>query len=97
MLFDAGRNAGVHFEFQLAVTSVQSDPCRPRVILSDGRTMTAHVIIGADGPRSIVRESINGPIQETLEGHSVYVCVHMFSQKQSYTNYRIGPPFPEIT
>lgn len=63
----------MHFEFQLAVTSVQSDPTRPRILLSDGRTMVAHVIIGADGPRSIVRESINGPIEETLEGHSVYV------------------------
>lgn len=63
----------MHFEFQLAVTSIQSDPRRPRIITSDGRTMAAHVIIGADGPRSIVRESINGPIDETLEGHSVYV------------------------
>lgn len=63
----------MHFEFQLAVTSVQSDPQQPCVILSDGRKLEAHVIIGADGPRSIVRESINGPINQTFEGHSAYV------------------------
>ncbi|KAG6381604.1 hypothetical protein JVT61DRAFT_202 [Boletus reticuloceps] len=98
MLFDAGRNAGVRFEFQLAVTSVQSDPARPRIILSDGRTMTAHVIIGADGPRSIVRESINGPIEETLEGHSVYVAAiprdHIKDDPELYqlTMYRPDSP-----
>ncbi|KAH0836647.1 hypothetical protein J3R83DRAFT_8366 [Lanmaoa asiatica] len=74
ILFDAARNAGVHFEFRLAVNSVQSDPRRPCAILSDGRKMAAHVVIGADGPRSIVRQSIDGPIKETLEGHSAYVA-----------------------
>ncbi|KAI9464190.1 hypothetical protein HD554DRAFT_2175245 [Boletus coccyginus] len=74
ILFDSARNAGVHFEFQLAVTSVQPDPRRPRITLSDGRTMSAHVIIGADGSRSIVRESIIGSTVETPEGHSVYVA-----------------------
>lgn len=78
MLLDAAKNAGVHFEFQLTVTSVEPDPRRPRIILSNGRTMAAHVIIGADGPRSIVRESISGPLEEKLEGHSIYVYVPAF-------------------
>ncbi|KAG9312971.1 hypothetical protein JVU11DRAFT_6407 [Chiua virens] len=74
ILFDAARTAGVHFEFQRTVTSVRPDPRRPRIILSDGRTMAAHVIIGADGTRSVVRETINGPMEEdTPEGHCVYL------------------------
>jgi len=73
-LFDAAQNAGVHFHFRVAVTAVQSDPKRPRIFLSNGRTMAAHVVIGADGPRSVVREAINGPCEEKLEGHSIYVA-----------------------
>lgn len=75
ILLDAATKAGVHFEFHLTVSSVQSDPRRPRVILSNGRTMTAHVIIGADGPRSVVRKAVDSPTEETLEGHSIYVYV----------------------
>ncbi|KAF8845147.1 FAD/NAD(P)-binding domain-containing protein [Paxillus ammoniavirescens] len=74
ILFKAAKDAGVNFELELTVTSVQSDPDQPRLTLSDGRTLAAHVIIGADGPRSIVRETINGPAEETLEGHTVYVA-----------------------
>ncbi|KAF9221336.1 FAD/NAD(P)-binding domain-containing protein [Gyrodon lividus] len=74
ILFKAAEDAGVNFELELTVTSVQSDPDQPRITLSDGRTLAAHMIIGADGPRSIVREMINGPVEETLEGHSVYVA-----------------------
>ncbi|KAG8220927.1 hypothetical protein J3R82DRAFT_2431 [Butyriboletus roseoflavus] len=98
ILLDAARNAGVHFEFQIALTSIQPDPKRPRAILSDGRTLTAHVIIGADGPQSVVRESINGPINQTLEGHCAYVAAiprdHLKDDPELYelTAYRADSP-----
>ncbi|KAF9245246.1 FAD/NAD(P)-binding domain-containing protein [Melanogaster broomeanus] len=72
IVFQAAKDAGVHFELELTVISIESDPDKPRVVLSDGRTLAASMIIGADGPRSIVRESINGPLEEALEGHTVY-------------------------
>ncbi|KIJ65700.1 hypothetical protein HYDPIDRAFT_87975 [Hydnomerulius pinastri MD-312] len=88
ILRNAAEEAQVDFIWETAVTFIHSDPDRPSVTLSDGRTLYAHMIIGADGPRSIVREAINGPLEEDLEGHSVYVCVGcLFSTASCWPDY----------
>src|SRR5699024_7656928 len=43
----------------------QTDPERPVVITVDGRRFTGDVVVGADGIRSAVRDSIGG--EDTLE------------------------------
>ncbi|KAF7790248.1 hypothetical protein EIP86_001200 [Pleurotus ostreatoroseus] len=50
--------AGAQVEFGVTVQEVQPGDPRPQVILADGRTLTADIIIGADGPASIVRKTV---------------------------------------
>jgi len=44
-----------------AVSVDESDPLRPRVLLHDGTSVSASVVIGADGVRSTIREHIGAP------------------------------------
>ena len=50
--------AGAQVDFGVTVQEVQPGDPRPQVILADGRTLTADIIIGADGPASIVRKTV---------------------------------------
>ncbi|KAH7890749.1 hypothetical protein F5I97DRAFT_1799851 [Phlebopus sp. FC_14] len=78
ILYEAAVSAGVRFSFNTSVTFVQSEgphSDRPCVTLQDGTTLEADLIVGADGPRGIMREMLTGDtIQEEPEGHSVYVA-----------------------
>ena len=50
--------AGAQVDFGVTVQEVQPGDPRPQVILADGRTLIADIIIGADGPASIVRKTV---------------------------------------
>lgn len=54
----ASERAGVHVEWSVRVDSVLSGPDSVRVKSADGRCWTADYVIGADGARSSVRESV---------------------------------------
>ncbi|KAL4063111.1 hypothetical protein J3A83DRAFT_4193406 [Scleroderma citrinum] len=56
VMYNAAVAAGALFSFETLVTSVEAGP--PRVRLSNGQIYHADMIIGADGPRSIVREAV---------------------------------------
>jgi 2-polyprenyl-6-methoxyphenol hydroxylase-like FAD-dependent oxidoreductase len=74
-LYNAAVAAGATITFGASVEEVQFDEGknRPVVVLSDGTTLSADVVIGADGHRSIVRKFVApevGPGFET--SHSFY-------------------------
>jgi len=59
-LYDLACSAGATVDFNVAVTSISSDEPRPSVTLSNGETIFADIIIGADGPTSMTRDFILG-------------------------------------
>lgn len=58
LLQNAAQDAGVQIKLTSRVASVSSDP--PTLTLEDGTSLTADLIIGADGIRSGIRASILG-------------------------------------
>jgi 2-polyprenyl-6-methoxyphenol hydroxylase-like FAD-dependent oxidoreductase len=55
-----------------AVAIDESDPQRPSVLLADGTSISATVVIGADGIRSMVRGHIGGPGDATDSGDMAF-------------------------
>jgi salicylate hydroxylase len=55
-----------------AVGIDESDPLRPRVLLSDGATVDGNVVIGADGIRSMIRSYIGAPNDVTDSGDMAF-------------------------
>ena len=58
LLYRLATAAGAQVEFGVTVQEVQPGDPQPSVILSDGRTLIADLVIGADGPNSIVRHAV---------------------------------------
>ncbi|MGZ8178531.1 FAD-dependent monooxygenase [Williamsia sp. SKLECPSW1] len=58
-LLDIARDRGVEVIEGVRVTSASSDPDRASVVLDDGTTLSADVVIGADGIHSVVRRAID--------------------------------------
>ncbi|KAH7918716.1 FAD/NAD(P)-binding domain-containing protein [Leucogyrophana mollusca] len=74
ILYEAAISAGAQISYNKVVVRALANP--PRVQLLSGEELYADLIIGADGPQSVVRESIEGRREDgTPEGHSVYVAV----------------------
>jgi 3-(3-hydroxy-phenyl)propionate hydroxylase len=57
VLLDACRDAGVDFEWTYEVTSAHAGPEGVTLTAAAGLPLTARFVIGADGARSVVRES----------------------------------------
>jgi salicylate hydroxylase len=64
MFVEFAKNAGVQFRYNTQVVSV--DPWAGVVITSKGSRLTADVIVGADGYKSVVRPVVVGP--EGIQG-----------------------------
>lgn len=69
-LVDAAKAAGACCRFGVAVRSITADG---RVDLADGSVLTPLVIVGADGPRSIVGEAIGRCNEALVETRQVSV------------------------
>ncbi|KAF9077437.1 FAD/NAD-binding domain-containing protein [Rhodocollybia butyracea] len=70
MLYDLAKPR-IMIRFASRVTSV--DPTDPSVVLQSGEKITADIIIGADGIRSIVRDAVlGGPQKAKYTGDSAY-------------------------
>ena len=69
--------SGAQVEFGVTVTNVSPGDPKPSVTTASGETITADIIIGADGPRSLVREVVLGkkdnpePVGWTVYGATV--------------------------
>ncbi|OJA10682.1 hypothetical protein AZE42_01049 [Rhizopogon vesiculosus] len=73
MLHRAAVSAGARITYNTPVAKVHANP--PRVELQDGTVLKADMVIGADGPRSTVREAVVGwQDEEVPQGHSAYVA-----------------------
>ncbi|KAI0091564.1 FAD/NAD-P-binding domain-containing protein [Irpex rosettiformis] len=57
-------DAGVQIQYGATVEEVNPEKPRPSVRLASGEVISADIIIGADGPRSIVRETVLGEEDE---------------------------------
>lgn len=57
MLYDLALSAGAKVDFGVDVVSVTAGDPKPIVTLGTGQTITADIVIGADGPFSIVRRT----------------------------------------
>ena len=66
----AAEQAGAHCAFGSGVRSVGPDG---RVELADGRTIIAKVVVGADGPRSIVGRAIGQSNRQLVETRQITV------------------------
>jgi len=62
MLHDLALSAGASITLNAEVTSVSFDTSKrlPTAVLADGTVLNADLVIGADGYRSIVRETVTG-------------------------------------
>lgn len=70
MLFDLAKP---HINFRSGCRVASVDPSTPSVILDSGEMVTADVVIGADGIRSVVRDIVVGHAQNVrYTGDSAY-------------------------
>ncbi|KAI0683882.1 FAD/NAD(P)-binding domain-containing protein [Cytidiella melzeri] len=66
-------SAGARIDFGAQVTKVTPGSPRPSVTLASGEVITADIVIGADGPRSLVRKVVVGEEPEPQpEGVTVF-------------------------
>lgn len=77
MLRDLALSVGVNIMYNQRITSVGVDPGSGdgRVVLVNGTTFTADLVIGADGSNSLVRKSMAGDGREPQADASVFTFV----------------------
>ncbi|EIW83389.1 FAD/NAD(P)-binding domain-containing protein [Coniophora puteana RWD-64-598 SS2] len=75
MIYNAAIKAGANIHFGKRVVNVQTDSERPCVTLSDRSILQADLIIGADGPNSVVRRILFGDGPVKPEGHTLFTGV----------------------
>ncbi|PFH46881.1 hypothetical protein AMATHDRAFT_82406 [Amanita thiersii Skay4041] len=87
LLYQLACSVETTFSFGSIVTSlsvpIEASKENPWVILEDGTTIVADVIIGADGAQSVVRDIVNGPMQGEETGHSFYTVTIPADKLQS--------------
>lgn len=74
LLFEMASKAGVDFRFNSRVKHVDADS--GSVILEGGESLSADVIVGADGVRSVVR-SVFEPPRERSDNQTLVTSVHI--------------------
>ncbi|KAI0091408.1 FAD/NAD-P-binding domain-containing protein [Irpex rosettiformis] len=73
IVYQLAIEAGVRIDFGAKVTEVSPGDPRPSVTLANGEVVTADVVVGADGPRSIVRPVVVGEEEDDPEPEGVTV------------------------
>jgi salicylate hydroxylase len=72
IIYDLAISAGAKIDFGTTVTTVSPGEPNPSVTLDSGETIIAHVVIGADGPQSIVRKVVVEDEEDLHpEGHTL--------------------------
>jgi len=75
MLYDLAVCAGASITFNAEILSVYVDEEKemPMAMLADGTLLTADLILGADGSRSVAREAVTGQVEgEQPSDHSFF-------------------------
>jgi 2-octaprenylphenol hydroxylase len=72
-LLDVLQKESIELLFESPFVAVQAQESGQLVQLEDGRTLHADLVIGADGARSLVRESVGIETQEWAYGQSAFV------------------------
>ncbi|KAH7927838.1 FAD/NAD(P)-binding domain-containing protein [Leucogyrophana mollusca] len=99
MLYDIAIDAGAQILYNRTVVRVSAGP--PRAVLSSGEELQADMIIGADGPSSIVREAIGVEDGAMIpEGHNLAVysatipreTLEKDSELNAFTSTDLGGP-----
>ena len=73
IVYQLAASAGVRISFGAKVTEVSPGTPKPSVTLASGEVITADVVIGADGPRSIVRPIVVGEEEDDPEPEGITV------------------------
>ena len=79
-ILDVLQRESIELMFESPIASVQAHGSGQQVQLEDGRSLHADLVIGADGARSLVRESAGIETQEWAYGQSAFVT-HLQTQK----------------
>lgn len=76
LLFDSAVSYGATIRQQARITSVEfGADGRPSVRLASGEAIEADVVVGTDGPESVLRRHIVGAdVKETALGVSLFRC-----------------------
>ncbi|KAI0066850.1 FAD/NAD(P)-binding domain-containing protein [Artomyces pyxidatus] len=73
MLYTRAVAAGARFTFSAPVRAVAGGPTAATVTLASGETLSADLVVGADGPHSLARAAVEPqPAEERLSGLSVF-------------------------
>lgn len=74
ILHGAARRANVTFELGAQVASIRPGP-RPQVQMAGGSTLTAELVVAADGLHSVARPVLNGPDAAVFSGQVAWRAV----------------------
>jgi salicylate hydroxylase len=74
MLYKLALSAGAQVTFDCPVQEVSYNERtgQPRVVLQNGKSIGADIVIGADGAQSVVRELVNGEDDARDSGCTTY-------------------------
>ncbi|KAI0766017.1 hypothetical protein BC629DRAFT_1596505 [Irpex lacteus] len=64
LIYRLAVDAGAQVQFGATVEEINPEKPRPSVRLANGEVISADIIVGADGPRSLVRETVLGEEDE---------------------------------
>ncbi len=79
-ILDVLQRENVELLFESPIAALQAQDSGRQLTLEDGRSLQADLVIGADGARSLVRESAGIATQEWAYGQSAFVT-HLCSEK----------------
>jgi len=66
--------SNIHCRFGVSPGHVDADPDHCRMVLESGETLSARLIVGADGARSWVRDALGIGLDTRLYGERAFVC-----------------------
>ncbi len=79
-ILDVLQRENVELLFESPIAALQAQDSGQQLTLADGRSLQADLVIGADGARSLVRESAGIATQEWAYGQSAFVT-HLCCEK----------------
>ncbi|KAL0953594.1 hypothetical protein HGRIS_004802 [Hohenbuehelia grisea] len=98
MLYDLAVSSGATVTFNATVTelSVDKEKRTPIVRLANGTQLTADVVVGADGPKGVVRKAVTGLVDDGIDtGESFYTVIVPSEALRAVPELAHFPDLPE--